>query len=85
MTEKKADTKAEKATASVAAKAKDALVAANAPKERDPLNQAVKEKSEEVAMTQDEIRRTRHGGPLAARREELASMQPDFAALDKGK
>ena len=81
MTEKK-ETKAE---AKAAAKNKEAMDAVNAPKERDPLNQAVKEKSEEVAMQQDEIRRTRHGGPLASRREELASMQPDFAALDKGK
>jgi hypothetical protein len=81
MTEKK-ETKTEAKVTKAAAAAHEAAMA---PKERDPLNQAVKEKSEEVAMTQDEIRRTRHGGPLASRREELAGMQPDFAALDKGK
>lgn len=81
MTEKKEA----KTEAKAAAKTRAAMEAINAPKQRDPLNQAVKEKSEEVALQQDEIRRTRHGGPLAARREELASMQPDFAALDKGK
>ena len=71
-TTSKAAAKAEKAAA-------EAHEAAMAPKERDELNQAVKEHSEEVAMQQDEIRRTRHGGPLSARREELKSMQPELA------
>ena len=78
----KAAAKAEKAAA-------EAHEKAMAPKERDPLNQAVKEHSEEVAMQQDEIRRTRHGGPLSKRREELAAKQPDLtppvkAARDTG-
>lgn len=80
MTDKKTEAK----DAKTSAKAKAEVVDVNAEKQRDPLNQAVKEHSEEVAMTQDEIRRTRNGGPLGARREELASMQPDLSA-PKGK
>lgn len=80
MSEKKTETKA-----TATKRSSDGVVDPNAEKQRDELNQAVKEKSAEVAMTQDEIRRTRRGGPLANRREELASMQPDFAALDRGK